>query len=612
MASGDALTAPYAPSAGLAALYRRFFDHLHVDETWVATVRAAAAKGRVVYVLRNVSYIDFLALDHLTKRFDLPAIRFAPDLHLWVLEPLGRGWLSALLPGTRASDEARLADALARGGSAVMFMKRSVDLLEQAAGAPRKKAEGDAMLKALLDIQRAQAEPILLVPQVFVWSKRPDDAQSNLLDAVLGPREWPGALRSTLQFLGNYRGGQLRAGEALDLAEFIAENPGEPDETLLRRATYAVLRRVERERRAILGPAKKTPDRIRDEVIRSAKLKAVIRRLGGENEVAQQMLYAKAYGMLRDMEATPEPEAHRAFQIALELVVHRIYAGIEVDQAGLETVRNAVKQGTVVLLPSHKSHVDYLMLSHVLKEASLPIPLIAAGDNLSFFPMGPLLRKGGAFFIRRSFKGDRLYPAVVDAYLRKLVQGGWAIELFLEGGRSRTGKLLPPKLGLLSMIVDAALSLPDRPVTFLPVSVGYDRVVEERSYVRELTGGEKRKEDASSLVRGSKVLRGFYGRVNVQFGDPLTLPMIADSLGLPHAPLVGHGKPRDLTPSERRALVTRLAFRVMNEINRVTSVSPGGVVALLVLAYGRRGLTHKSKRPDGQVRGIAKPEEVHL
>jgi glycerol-3-phosphate O-acyltransferase len=562
---------------------------LQVDEAWLATVRAAAARGHVVYVLPNLSYIDFLALDHLTKRHDLPRIRYAQDMRLWVLEPMGKGWLSALLPGQRPSEEARIGDALSRGGSAVMFMKRAPDLLEQAGGAHRARAEGDTMLRSLFAVQRETKTPLLLVPLLFVWSNRPDDREGGVVDSLLGSREWPGALRSTLQFLSHYRDGQIRAGAPLDLQAFLAENEGAADELVLRRATYALVRRTERERRGILGPVKKSPGRIRDEVIRSAKLRAVIRELAGEGVVEQQLLYAKAYRMLRDMEATPEPEVHRAFQIALELVVNRIYSGIEVDEAGIETVRAAAKAGTVVLLPSHKSHVDYLMLSHVLKEAHIQLPLIAAGDNLGFFPMGPLFRRGGAFFIRRKFTGDRLYPAVVDAYLRKLVQGGQAIEFFLEGARSRTGKLLPPKLGLLTMVVDAALSLPDRPVTFVPVSIGYDRVVEERSYVRELTGGEKRKEDAASLVRGSKVLEGFYGRVNVQFGAPLTLADIAASLDLPFTAESG----RELESSDKKALVRRLGFRVMAEINRVTSVTPGAVVAILVLANARRGVTFK-------------------
>src|SRR5258708_38704363 len=169
---------------------------------------------------------------------------------------------------------------------------------------------------------------------------------------------------------------------------------------------------------------------------------------------------------------------------------------MDVDREGLERGGGATKEGCAILLPSHKSHIDYLVLSYVFNDENIQLPLIAAGDNLSFFPLGPIFRRAGAFFIRRSFGGDRLYGSVVDAYIRRVIREGYSIEFFLEGGRSRTGKLLPPKLGLLNMVVEAALAVPNKEVFFVPVSIGYERLGEGRAYVRELTGGEKTKEPA--------------------------------------------------------------------------------------------------------------------
>lgn len=576
------LTRTYEPNPAVAYLYRRFFQHIQVDDAWVRTVRVAAAHGHVVYVLRNVSFVDFLALDHLTKRLNLPQIRFAPDMGLSLLDPLGRGLLAAFVR-SKSTVEERLQDALDRGGSAALFLKHSPSLLDDpGAHGARGQSEGDEAMRALFRIQRRTDRPILLVPQTFVWSKRPDQRGGSVVDRVFGPREWPGRFRAAAQFFANYQNVDFRAGDALDLREIVADD--DDDDARLRRVTYTMLTRLERERRAILGPAKKAPDRVREEVLRSGRLQQAIKDLAGDDRASRAVLTAKAYGMLRELEANPEPEAHKAFEIAMDVIANRIYAGISVDDAGLEAVREASKRGTVVLLPSHKSHVDYVMLSYVLRHASIQLPLIAAGDNLAFFPMGFVFRRGGAFFIRRSFKGDRLYAAVVDAYLRRLVRDGWAIEFFLEGGRSRTGKLLPPKFGLLSMIVDAALANHDKPVTFVPVSIGYDRVVEERSYVRELSGGEKRKEDAGAMLRGTKVLRGFYGGVNVQIGEPLTIPGVARTLGIdPNA---------TLSPAQRRAIVMRLGYRTMAEINRVTSVTPGAIVALVLLGELRRGVPH--------------------
>lgn len=582
-----AITQPYQPNPLLSYVYQRFFDHIQVDEAWVSTVREAASRGSVVYVLRNLSFLDFLALDHLTKRFNLPQIRLANDLGLWVLEPMGKGWFEALLPSGKANLTEQLAHAIDSGGSAALFLKRPPTVLELAggrAGHRRAMSEGDELLRALVCIQRNRERPILLVPQAFVWTKHPDTRGLGLLDAVLGPREWPGKLRTLLQFVGNYRNAVMRAGEPLDLRAFIeGAASSDSDESLVRRLIYALLRKVERERRAVLGPVKKASDRIREEVIRSPKLQTTIRDLAGEGARERFILTARAHSMLRQLQAQPEPEVIQGFDIVLDHVVNRIYDGIEVDQPGLERIREAAKSGTLILLPSHKSHVDYLILSYVFHHANLQLPVIAAGENLSFFPLGPIFRRGGAFFIRRSFRGDRLYAAVVDAYIRRLIRDGYAIEFFLEGGRSRTGKLLPPKLGLLNMVVEAALSVPGKEVYFVPVSIGYERLVEGGAYVRELSGGEKQKEDAVGLLKTTRVLRGRYGRLNLQFGSPISIDEACEAAGFSR-----DTPPR---PAKRRAMVTRLAHRVMAEINAVTAVTPGALVSLALLTHPHRGIS---------------------
>ena len=535
---GGKLARTYDPNFVLHAVYRRFFEHIELDDNWLQIVHDAALRGPVVYVLRNLSFLDFMALDYLTRRHGLPELGFANDMGLWVLEPFAENWSRALFPASRKPSEQRLAEVIRGGGSAALFLKRPPSFLEKATRRRRRavSAEGDVLVRTLFDLQAKLDRPIMLVPQVFVWSKRPESLQPSAVDFVLGPREWPGRVRLATEFLMNFRNVMLRAGEPIALSDFLRANAGESLDTLVRRGTYALLRKVERERRAILGPMRKPADRVRDEIIRSPKLQHTIRQLAGEGPAERMVLTARAYRMLRDMEAAPDPEAIFAMSTMVGTAVSVMYAGLEVNKEGIERVRQASQDGTIVLLPSHKSHIDYLLLSHVLRVHSTQLPLIAAGDNLSFFPLGMILRRGGAFFIRRSFRGDRLYAALVNAYLRRVIRDGWPIEFFLEGTRSRTGKLLPPKLGLLNMIIDSGLSLANKDVFFVPVSIGYERLVEEGSYVRELLGGEKRKENATGLIRASMVLAERYGRLNVQFGDIMSLREMArrpDSTGNP-------------------------------------------------------------------------------
>ena len=576
----------YDPNPLLAWLYQRFFDAIEVDESWARAVREADARGTVVYVLRNLSRVDFFALDYLTKSHHLPQVRFANDLGLWLLEPMQRGWLNALRPRTASGDAADLERAVLSGASAVLFLKRPPHLLE---GKARGKVEGDHLIRALFDVQRRGATRVLLVPQVFLWSRSAATRGGNVTDALFGTNEWPGNVRSLAQFLANRRHATMRAGEPVDLNEFLArESDGASDEVLVRRLTYTLLRRLERERRAMVGPTRKPSDRLRDEVIRSPKLQKVIADMAGEGEKERAVIRQRALGMLRDMEAALDMSAIAALDRVFAQAVSRMFSAVEVDEAGIERLRELAKEGTLVLLPSHKSHMDYLALAWILYRHKLPLPLIAAGDNLNFFPMGPIFRRAGAFFIRLKFAGDRLYAAVVDAYMRRLIKDGWPLEFFLEGGRSRTGKLRPPKLGLLSIVVDAALGVPTHTTWFCPVSIGYERFVDEKALVHELTGGEKPKEDARAVMRSMELLLGRYGRLSVQFGKPTSLHDVLHELD-------SRSKPEDLatmTPGRRRAVITRLAYGVMNEINAVTAVTPGSLVATALLAHDRRGLPH--------------------
>ena len=590
--STPSLTHPYVPNFALRELYRRVFEHIQVEEGWAEQVRELSKRGSVLYVLPNLNWLDFLALDYLTKRHGLPPLLFANDLGLWLLNPdgpnlRGTGLKNMLLPHRRSNPEEQLRDAIASGGSAALFLKRPPGVLDLAAGATggRGMREGDGLVRNLFAMQRSGAANIILLPLVFVWSKSPDKLTTRPWDLVLGPRAWPTPTRALGQFAYNRNHASLRWGDEIEIGPLLDSSENSTDRALVRRITYMVLRRIERERRAVVGPTEKAPERVRAEILRSPRLRSVITDMAGQDKSVLGEKLEAASDMLKELQAVPNADIVKAVGVGLRWAFNRIYRGIEFDQSDIDRVRKASREGAVILLPSHKSHIDYLVMSYFFYERNLMVPLIAAGDNLNFQPVGPIFRRCGAFFIRRSFKGDRLYAAVVDAYIRRLIRDGFPMELFLEGGRSRTGKLLEPKLGLLNMIVDAALAVPTQKVHFVPVSIGYERLVEADSYQHELTGGEKKKEEAADLLSASEVLRHRYGRINLQFGAIMTLDDIAQELSI--------DPPEMQRPAKRRAVVTRLANRVMDEINRVTAVTPGALTALALLATESKIITEK-------------------
>ncbi len=565
----------YEPSPLWQRIYRRFFSRVQIDASWAGRVRDAAEDGQVVYIGRAVSFLDFLALDFLTKEHGLPPIQFTNDLGMSIVEPFGRGSRRLRLKAPIPEDRA-LAECLHGGHSALLFLRRPPQF---ASGKRKGEALELDLVRALVELQRKIARPIRLLPQTIVWTKRPPTSKKSVVDLLFGPSEWPGRVRTFLQFVFNFRNALLTAGEPFDLADLLRDHQDLTDAEAADRVRYALLRRLERERTVVLGPTKKTAVRVREEILRSPRVRQQMADAAKENGRSLELVRAEADRELQQLCAAPDMATLDLFHRALAPLWNRIYDGLVVDEDGLERVREAARKGPLVFLPSHKSHIDYLIISDVLYARGLAPPLIAAGDNLSFFPLGALLRRSGAFFIKRSFKGKKLYPQLVDAYVRKVLVEGHHLELFIEGGRSRTGKLLPPKLGILSMIVDAALKLDDHDIQFVPVSIGYERIIEEGSYVHELEGGEKKAESVGGLLGSGRILRSKYGRLYLQFGE--ILPFRAMK-----------GSERDLSPPERRALVQRVAHRVTYEINRVTMVTPAALTASALMSQRGRGISH--------------------
>ena len=579
--------ATYEPNGILRWFYRRFFSHLTVDEKWSGAVRDAASRGVVVYVMRSLSVLDFLCLDWLLKQFGLPIVRFVNDLGLWILEPFGKGERRLSLRRQIPEDRA-LETVVSSRASALLFLRKPPALGRDTRKGERIEVD---LIRTLVEAQRKIAEPILLLPQTFVWSKLPPNKRRTLLDLVFGPSEWPGRLRVFFQFLLNYRNALLRSGEPFDLKAFLESHQELTDTEAADKVRYALLRRIERERAVVIGPSAKTPFRIREEILRSPRVRKHIESAARTSKKSVPAMTREADKELRRLCASPDPIVVAMYHVVLDWIWHRIYDGLVIDKEGIERVRAAARTGNLILVPSHKSHIDYLVLSDVFYTNAMSTPLIAAGENLGFWPIGPVFRRGGAFFIKRSFKGKKLYTALVDAYIRKVMVEGFSIELFVEGGRSRTGKLLAPKLGLLSMIIDAALELRQRPTYFVPISVGYERIIEERSYVHELGGGEKKAENAVGLLNSSKTLRSRYGRLYIQFGEVLKFDDIVREVAGVDAD-TGEVN-RELTPPQRRGLVQRVAHQITHEIDRVTIATPAALVATALLTNRHRGIVEK-------------------
>ncbi|MGZ6134082.1 MAG: 1-acyl-sn-glycerol-3-phosphate acyltransferase [Myxococcaceae bacterium] len=552
------------------ALGRRYCPHVRVLPAADAELRRLSAAGFVVHVQRTAAWVSFLYLAWLLVSRALPPIRAVFNMRRWI----GRPWRRV---AQRGSMDVRLAYARRHGGSALVFLQTT------AIGRARGKSGRENPFTELVALARKSERPVFLVPELVVWEKWSVRLKPAWADYVFGTPEAPGFLHSVLAFWRNHKRAQFRVGTPIDLKAFAAENPEDSDAVVARKISAVLHVHLSRETRAVFGPPYKPPERVIEETLRDRTLRQVIEQTAARSGKAPAALEREARRNLNAIAARLHPSFLAVMAPLMGWMFDRIYDGIDVDEVGLERALQAGRNGApIVLCPSHKSHIDYLVMSWVLWKRGYQVPLVAAGANLSFFPLGPLLRRAGAFFLRRSFGSDRLYTATFKAYVKKLVRDGVHQEFFPEGGRSRTGKLLPAKLGLLGWEVDAVLEGARNDLAFIPVAIDYEKIVEGSSYSKELLGGEKKPEDVRALIGAPKVLFRRYGTIHLRFDEPILLREFMRGRNLEDA--------AGLAEDEKRSLVRALGHRIMWGIARVSTVTPHAVVSTALLAHPGRGL----------------------
>jgi glycerol-3-phosphate O-acyltransferase len=249
----------------------------------------------------------------------------------------------------------------------------------------------------------------------------------------------------------------------------------------------------------------------------------------------------------------------------------------DVDEAALRELKRLNERHPLVFLPTHRSYADAFILTRTLREAGLPSNHILGGDNLGFFPLGTIIRRAGGVLVRRSFQDDEVYKFVVREYLGYLVKQGHNLEWYMEGGRSRTGKLRPPKYGLLRYLVDAIESGVADDMLLVPVSMTYDQLHEVGTMAAEEAGTLKAKEGLRWFADYARMQQEWIGTSYVRFGEPLSLKQALQRA--------------DADKGGGRWTVEKVAFEVFERINRATPVTAPALVTLALLGVGDRALT---------------------
>ncbi len=551
-------------------------SQIKIDEKNAETIRQCLKKGAVVHVIQYRSYIDYLVLNYFLCENGLPPLAFSQP------NPVARflTWLERIVMN-KPSPAQNQPENCPGQNQLLLFLQQKGKFLSVHA---ESQVE---LLEDLIDRQCRQEMPIYLLPQICIWSKRPISIQRSWLDIFLGNPLQPGRLRKLVIFLRNYRHAFVRYGEPIDLNEWV-EGSGKrrkPKENAVSRLRWDMFQFFTEERVAVTGPATRPRTWILETVLKSDQVQNVIRDVAAEEQVSVEYVELRAAQILETMSADYRYSFIAFADWVLSRVFRRIYNPIVVDKKGFERIRELIKKHPVVFTPSHKSHIDYLVFSFIMFNEQMAPPHIIAGDNLSFFPMGFIFRRMGAIFIRRSFAGDRLYTILLKTYLNRMLEARYNQEFFIEGGRSRTGKLLLPRLGILSMIFDGYLENPERDIMIQPISMSYSKLIEQGSYSKELEGENKKKEGAGQLIKAVGVLKVRYGAIYINAGEPISLKDYLAHEGLNY---------QNIDESERRRFIKKLGNEIIARINEASTVTATSLVSLALLASGKKGISQKN------------------
>jgi len=441
----------------------------------------------------------------------------------------------------------------------------------------RPRKPGSQRLKRLVEASEHGDQNLLLIPVAIYWGRSPEKEGSWF--KLLFSENWDmvGRTRKFFATLLHGRSTLLRFSDALPLRSI---SQGDQASAIAYRKVSRILRVHFRQRRAAtVGPDLSHRRTLINQVLRTPAVRRAILAEAGDDFRKQEVARRKAQKYALEIAADISYPTIRVVERFLKWLWNRIYDGIELNH--MERLHEVARDKEIVYVPCHRSHFDYLLLGYIVYEEGLHLPHIAAGINLNLPIVGGILRRGGAFFLRRSFKGNRLYAAVFDAYLHLILVRGHSIEYFVEGGRSRTGRLLAPKGGMLVMTINSYIKNPQRPVVFVPIYFGYEKLIEGDSFISELGGAEKQKESLGGLFRSVNSLREQFGNVYVNIAEPIELEPVLDRMHPEWRDFVSKNGER---PPWLADVVGKIGGQIMSGINSAAAVTPISLLAYVLLA----------------------------
>ena len=424
-------------------------------------------------------------------------------------------------------------------------------------------------------------QDVQIVPVSLFWGRSPDKEKSLVKLLLSDTWSVAGRLQKLLIIMVHGRSTYVQFNQPLSLKQVVDEYR-HSEERANRKLARILRTHFRRVRQAVLGPDLSHRRTLVGGLVRTQAVKEAIRETARKDDIPPEKVRAKAYKYADEIAASMSIVTIRFLEVVLSWLWNRIYNGIAINN--IRVAKEEAQDNAVVYVPCHRSHIDYLLLSYVLYKNGLMPPHIAAGINLNMPIVGPILRRGGAFFMRRSFRDNPLYATVFNEYMHVMFSRGYSVEYFVEGGRSRTGRMLQPRPGMLSMTVRSFLRDHRKPIVFVPVYIGYEKVMEGRSYLGELRGKKKQKESVFAIAKTVRKLSNSFGQVAVNFGEAIPL---ADVLNEVEPSWREEAYDSEYRPKWLNQAVSELSNRVASSINASVAVNPIGMTATVLLGTDR-------------------------
>lgn len=567
----------------LFLLIKDVLSKVELADEYVESLKKLSENGIVIYAIKDKSQLNSLIIRELSARKGIPRPVYCHGINMIFWQPFSAAFrvifsslihflFKKIILETYNTDY--LKRTITEGKSAIVHLGGS----EFFENRMTKKA-----LIQLIDSQKTLNMPIYIIPVMITYGRRRDKEKESLINILFGQTEETGALRRVITFLRYSNQATVIAADPIKLNDFINENNNIKIETLYHDLRRELIDRIDEEKISIVGPVLKSREEIISMVLNEDNLNHFIKEMAAHGTKEHGTLIKEAEKYIREIAADYNDMFINLWDKVLTWLWNNIYDGVMVDKSGLAKIRNISKKMPFVIIPCHRSHIDYLLLSYVFYKHNIQMPFVAAGTNLSFWPVGYIFRKSGAFFVRRTFKGNILYSEVFAKYVEVLLKEGLPLEFFIEGGRSRSGKMVMPKFGLLSMLIQAYKEKACDDLAAIPVFIGYDRVIEEDSYLKELGGVPKEREKTSDVIKSRKILKRRYGRVYMNIGEPIFLKSY----------LASQERALDnMVIEERQSLYRKISYEIALEINKVSVVTPFSFVASGLLCHDRKGISH--------------------